>query len=374
MTPAHVAIVETTVDPVYLQLLEEAERRSAIDFESSHQHGARGVVVGPTGGELRHTIKAMQNARRIRNILGPNDEDIHVALITTKQHVDLLKTCSLETRPKSVDDEACRLWANGTLFHDVVTSREDIPWTNDNHANLAQGTSRYKMESLGSILLAPYTETLILDSDAYPCPGFAKMFAMFEPFGKKLWSFASTAAVDLVIGIDQFPYQTRQNQFQLAGVDTGIYSDFEFFADRNTGTHMWNFRRQHTHSLAHFVLLVMEHIYNNVATPENQVIGEQTPFKMALYLFQRLRPSFHEEHFPMHTSCRTYPNKPYAGVDGARNGMYPPDKDGKICGDCRCTPCLINHCGQVHFVTINGQTSWENDTFITDKGNSLRRV
>jgi hypothetical protein len=372
-----VASVEQMVAPIYLKLLQEAENRSAADFSVSHQYGDRGVVIGPTAGELRHTIKAMQNARRIRNILGPNEKDIRVALITTQEHVDLLKTCTSEpeqTRNEAVTSEACRLWANGTLFHDIVTSREDVPWTNDAHANLQQGTSRYWMESLGGILAAPFTETLILDSDSYPCPGFTKMFSMFQPFSNKLWAMPSRAPVDLVTGLDQYPDQHHPNQYPLTGLDSGIHADFEFMADRNLGTHMWNFRNPHTHTFAHFILLVTEHIYNNVATPENQVVGEQTPFKTALYLYKRLRPAFHEEFFPTHTSCRTYPNQSYAGIDGALNGMYPPQEDGKICGDCRCTPCLINHCASTHFVTVNGLHGWENDQFITDKANSLRRV
>lgn len=354
------------VEQVYLDLLKEAERRSETDFSTSHRRGERGVVIGPVDGEFRQTVKSMQNARRIRNI----SRRIRIALITSKAHLELLSTCnegSGVVQPKEVTQEACHLWANGTLFDDVMENWEP-PWTNESHARQSGGNSRYWMKSMAGALLAPYKETLVLDSDSYPCPGFEKLFAVLRPYSEKLWALPSTATVDLAIGLEQYPRPS--GQWSVLG-DLGIYSDFQFFSTRNCGTVLWNFHRQLPHTFVHFLLLVAEHMYNNVATPTNIIVNEQVPFKVALYLFKKLKPSFNEQNFPFHASCRTYPDKNYAGVDGARNGMYPVQSNGKICNECHCTPCLINHLAGAHFVTINGKKGWEDGEFIEGGSNSL---
>ena len=149
------------------------------------------------------------------------------------------------------------------------------------------------------------------------------------------------------------------------------HSDFENFSLRNTGAHLWNFEREHTHVFAHFLVLVAEYLYNVVATAEKGVVNDQDPFRLALYLYQRMVPQFHEVNFPQHASCRTYPDEKYAGLDGARNGMYPVQPDGMICSDCRCTPCLIAHNAATLFVTVNGRKGWESNMKILNGSNSL---
>jgi len=176
--------VAEKINPIYIEFLDEAEHRTQLDFSSSHTRGKRGVVIGPTGGKFAYTIKAIQNARRIRNIIG-NYSDIKIALITEQRHIQLLQYCNTNTSSPELTTEYCRMWANNTLFDDIIQSKEP-PWTNDNHTKLVQGTSHYWMTALSGYLLAPYTTTLFLDSDAYPCPGFQKIFAMTKPFSHKL--------------------------------------------------------------------------------------------------------------------------------------------------------------------------------------------
>lgn len=367
----------------YLDLLAEAERRSASDFEASHARGARGVLIGPVDGEFRHVLRALRNARRVRNVLPPRGGGVRVAIVMSRAHADALGSCGGggdvdggAPRPRGVTQvehyEACRLWANGTLVDDVVFNREPT-WVNESHARQSGGNGRYKMISMGGALVAPYKETLVLDSDAYPCPGFEKIFVMLWPrqlkrYRDKLWALPSTAPVDLATGLDQ--YFESGGKWTLPG-DSGLHSDFPHFPERNCGTVLWNFRRQLTHTFAHFLLLVGEHMYNHVATPDNLIYGEQTPFRVALYLFRKLRPSFNEQHFPSHVSCRTYVDVKYSGIDGARNGMYPMQSDGRICSECHCTPCLINHNAGTYFVNINGKKGWEDDSIIHNASNSL---
>jgi hypothetical protein len=99
------------VDQIYLDLLRKAERRSMNDYASSHNKGKRGVVIGPVDGALRYTIMALENARRIRNVMR-KDSGIKLALITSKAHVNLLNTCrqTKSQRHKSARERVCRLW------------------------------------------------------------------------------------------------------------------------------------------------------------------------------------------------------------------------------------------------------------------------
>jgi hypothetical protein len=178
------------------------------------------------------------------------------------------------------------------------------------------------MISLAGSLLAPYRQSLILDSDSYPCPGLEKLFAIIKPYTKQLWQLPSEAKVDLATSFEQYPWQDTDWQSAVKG-DSGIHTDFQFFPDRNTGTLLYNFDREITHVFAHFVQLVSAHVINNIASPEHKVVGEQTPYKIALFLFKKLRPAFNEQMFPSHVVCRTYPQEKDAGIDGAVNGMYP---------------------------------------------------
>jgi hypothetical protein len=98
----------------------------------------------------------------------------------------------------------------------------------------------------------------------------------------------------------------------------------------NTGAHLWNFEREHSHVFAHLLILVAEYLYNVMAS----VANDQDPSRLVLYLYQQMVPQFHKVNFPQYASCRTYPDKKYAGLDGARNGMYPVQPDGMICSNC----------------------------------------
>lgn len=345
------------IEQVYIDFLKEAERRSELDYNSSHERGKKGIVVGPIDGKFKYMISAMENARRIRTVLA-SDSGVKLAIITSKEYVDILSGCR---RDKSawqelLTAEACRLWANGTLFDDIVFNKEQQVWVNDSHVVDRLG-SRYILTSLGGSLLAPYQQSLLLDSDSYPCPGVEKLFGMLVPYSNKLWPLPSTAKVDLVTSLEQYPWQAPRWKW-VFGNDTSLHSDFQYFADRNTGALLYNYENQLTHTFAHFVQLVAPHVINHIASLNMLVMGDQTPYKIALYLFQKLRPEFNEVQFPSHVSCRTYLNRSHAGIDGAINGMYPKQKDGKICTDCHCTPCLINHNANTMFVTINGKRGW----------------
>jgi len=381
------------VDPIYIELFKKAQLLSKYDYASSHQHGKFGIVIGPTEGNFRHTLRALQNGKRISSILQLNQtqqgistktkKDLKLALMASPVHVQILESCSsymINQQPNKINitrfkekmsdavienlpdqnelEEACRLWANGTLFDHTLKMR-DAPYThNDNHTNLDQGSSKYWLKALGGYRLAPYQHSLFLDSDSYPCPGIQKLFQLTDPdddsFGK-YWQLPVSGPADLAIGIEQ--YAAWQNERWIPG-DKKILSDCTNFAKRNTGAVLFNFQRLLAHTLAHFIPLVSEHIYNHVATPEQTVTNDQVPFRVALYLFRRFQPDFVEHQIPMHTSCRTYPGKYYAGTDGLVNGMYPLQHDGKPCKECSCTPCLINHTPG-YPVTIGGFMGWE---------------
>jgi hypothetical protein len=341
------------VDPVYLELLEVAERNSAADFETSHKRGARGVAIGPTNGKFVFTFNALQNAKRIRYILG-NDRSVKIALMTSQEHLTILfQECS--DNPKTEFAEACRLWANNTLFDDVIVTKDNEFRGNDNHTHGDPGTSNHWLKALGGYRLAPYTRTMFLDSDAYLCPGFEKLFDIVEPVNE--WQIPSLAPAHFVIGIEQF--RVPSPRFWNPG-DDHVYEDFKKVRMRNTGVVLFHFHSRTAHTFAHFIPLVSEHVYNFVATPENKVVNDQTPFRIALFLFNRLVPEFNEQNFPMHSSCRSYPGKKHAGTDGFKNGMLPIQQDGKPCNECRCTPCRVTHF-RVLKVYINGKMGWEAD-------------
>ena len=363
------------IDQVYLDMMDEAEKQSARDFKTSHRKGKRGIVIGPIDGKFKYTKSALENARRIRNIL-PRDSGIRLAIITSKQHVRLLDECkhTSSTWKEPLSHDVCRLWANGTLFDDIVLNKEPTQWTNNFHVTQRLG-SRYIMISLAGSLRAPYQQSLMLDSDSHPCVGVEKLFDILRPYSNKRWALPSTANVDLVTSFEQYPWQDSDWK-KVLGKGSDIHSDFRYFADRNCGTLLYNFDNEITHTFAHFLQLVAAHVINNVATPEMEVMGEQTVYKIALYLFRKLRPAFNEQQFPSHVSCRTYPNDSDSGIDGFRNGMYPIQGDGNPCSECHCTPCLINHNHGAHFVTINGKTGWENDNFIgvINGSNSLKEA
>jgi hypothetical protein len=351
------------VDPVYLKILEEAERRSAADFASSHQAGTLGVVIGPTEGQFeRHTLRALRNARRIRNILA-GDKSIKVAFMTSPEHIEILNGCGTHSNDNSELREACRLWANNSLFDDVISTKDGEYHGNEKHTDQGQGTAKYWLKAMGGYRYAPYKVSLFLDSDAFPCPGFDKLFYLATRPTNKYWQIPSSAPVDFAAGIDQFAQGTGNDAIWIPG-DPTILKDYPFFAERNTGTVLFHFAANRlAHTFAHFIPLVAEHVFNYVATEKTPVINDQCPFRIALYLFCRLRPEFNEQVIPMHTSCRTYPGYSYAGTDGFLNGMFPMQQDGKPCKECSCTPCLITHTAFTHEVLIDGRHGWEDERF-----------
>jgi hypothetical protein len=367
----------------------------------------RGVVFGPVGGRFTHTLRALRNTRRTRNILDEGS-DVRLALVTSMEHKLILERhCAADadavdaavvTANATRDQlgEACRLYSNGTLLNDVVESWPDPPYTDESHnRGPGQGSSQWQMTSLGGPFRAPYVRTLFLDSDSYACPGFEKLFDALAPYSNRRCTSPSYAPANLAIGLEQFPSGSHGKKSAWRGrmiparYDNGgggggsggdangsttplHHADFDYFAMRNTGVHIWDFGiNDHTHVFAHFLVLVAEHLYNNVATVEDGVTNDQDSFRLALYIYRILVPEFHEVNFPQHASCRTYPNSTFAGIDGSRNGMYPVQRDGTMCSDCRCTPCLIAHNAGVLFVTVNGKKGWEDDEKISGGGNSL---
>jgi hypothetical protein len=402
--PQHQVTIEEVnedddVDDIYPKLLAKAKHQSLQDSHVYQIHGQRGVVIGPVGGKFVQTLKALRNARRTRNILNgyDNNSDIKLALVTSMEHKLILEQyCTYNTTTTTITTatdnllknvttkqiiEACQLYSNGTLLDNIIETWPNPPYTNESHnRGKEQGSSQWQMMSLGGPFRAPYQQTLFLDSDAYTCPGFTKLFDILLPYSNKHWTAPSFAPANLAIGLEQYTnnnlrYQIPWYRFIPTKYNRGngtLYTDLNYFSMRNTGVHIWNFQlNEHTHIFAHFLVLVAEHLYNNIATVDYGVTNDQDPFRLALYIYQQLVPEFHEVNFPQHTSCRTYPNYTYAGIDGARNGMYPIQPDGTICSDCQCTPCLIAHNTGVLFVTVNGKKGWEDDKKIYNGSNSL---
>uniref|UniRef100_A0A7S3QDI3 Uncharacterized protein n=1 Tax=Chaetoceros debilis TaxID=122233 RepID=A0A7S3QDI3_9STRA len=482
--PAHAKL---GVDPIYIQLFQEAKKRSRKDYDQKernnssnnssnsninsssnsrplpHSQGHVGIVIGPTAGNFKHTVKALENAKRIRMVMdknsdlntrtnnsGENDNGggsanaggggLKLAIMISPEHLKVLNKCptvdelllkkklriyvivndidSTLSITQELLDEACRLWRSDSdststtasnhaypstspLFDHVLPMHKDqhdyefIP--NDNHTDTRQGSSHYWLTALSAYRLAPYTHTLFLDSDAYPCPGIESLFELTMrsdvTFGK-YWQLPTARAGDLAIGIEQ--YAAWQNELWIPG-DRDILKDCASFAERNTGAVLWNFSdngdgdgdgdddyHNRAHTLTHFIPLVAEHIYNHVASPEQKVVNDQVPFRVALYLYYRFVPEFIEHQISMHTSCRTYPNNEVAGTDGFINGMYPlqgqwrgqeGDKQNMHCSECSCTPCLINHTAGTWMVTVDGWKGWEENapSNLGDKTTRRRR-
>lgn len=345
------------IDPAYIELLEKAAEPDDEGFPP--KHGDCGVAF-VLGGQFKYLYQGLLNAERIRKSLRSNDPEIRVAVFTNRNFISLLNTCiSNETAIQNAADlagvastkakEGCKLWT----FVDDWFAIEDlkVPYTKPDMGH--QATTEFWMSTLVANTRAPYTRTLFLDSDAYVCPGFADLFLMADPMdSNNLWTFPSTHVADLVIGVDQYPYNRMHRHHPSPG-NLSILTDFEFFSDRNTGTYVLNFHRQEVHTFVRFIQLVAEHLYNNVATKGKEITNDQVPFKLALYLFHKAY-DFHENTIPLHSSCRTYINTDHAGTRGEFNGMYPIQNDtGRPCDKCGCTPCLINHLAGTHHVNLN---------------------
>ena len=372
---------ENGIDPIYLQLLKRAQKNSQTRLQvSPKKQPYEGIVIGPTEGKWeRHTFRALQNARRIRNVLAmTNSTNVKVALMTSQEHVDLLQSCNqvpqedeegtvankssgsskhwilhmkqlgIAMEAYSTFREACRLWDHGKLFDDIVVTQLGDLQPNDNHTNLSQGTSSYWLKALGGYRNAPYKTSLFVDTDAYPCPGVEKLFAVTF-FPQKYWQLNVKRPADLAIGLEQFPNDGGQEDWNPGrgqGPDNTdmLWQEYSEFTCRNTGVVLFHFARPLTLLFTEFLPLVAEHVYNNVAAKVNQTVtNDQTPFRIALFVFRRLYPLFTEQNFPMHASCRSYPGKRHAGTDGFVNGMFPLMPNGKHCDECYCTPCLVAH-------------------------------
>jgi hypothetical protein len=354
------AAAQHGVDPIYLELLQVAQQRSHQDFQSSHKRGEIGIVIGPTDGDfLKHSLRALRSARRIRNVLQNNSLGIRLAFMTTPAHVQLLdKQCSADPIHRKYV-HACQLWANNTLFDDVILTQDDYQW-NDNHTRPDFTASRFWLKSLGSYRHAPYKLSLFLDSDAFVCPGFERIFAMGRPKEQKYWQLRHQGITDFAAGIDQYAFGTGSNIHLVPG-DPAILKDYFTFPERNTGTLLFHFHRELTHVFAHFVPLVAEYMWTHKATTEKPILNDQCPFRVALYLFQRLHPDFVDQTIAQHTSCRAYPGWNASGTHAEHSRMIPSLLDGSMCNECYCTPCLVAHFSLNLPIPIHGKMGWEDD-------------
>jgi hypothetical protein len=346
------------VDPIYLELLSEAERRSTADYKTSHARGDKGIVIGPTDGNfLSHTLLALRSARRMRNMLV--DQDFRIALATTPEHIQILRTkCQHGQLPLDpAYQESCRLWANNTLFDDVIPIVDEYQW-NDNFTRPEHVSSKYWLKSLSSYRHAPYRLSLVLDSDAFTCPGFENLFQMAEPSRQDVWQLSHQGQTDFAAGIDQYPFGTGLNAFLIPGKREYL-QDYDDFPERNTGTMLFSFHRQLTHTFVHFVPLVAEYIWNHKASSKHAIINDQCPFRLAMYLFKRFHPEFVDQQIPQHACCRTYPGNPVAGTHAEKSRMMLLLADGTRCNDCMCTPCLITHFSQDYPVPVQGRMGYE---------------
>ena len=385
--------------------------------------------------------------------------EVKVALLLSSQHVELLQSCSnmynhnnnqsnnvvvnnvtheeLEALgiPQAAWQrypQACQLWNHGNVVDEVIVTPPlhddndynsennkdhnnnndiDPQWLSrssmDQYADLTQGTAMHQLAKLGSYRHAPYQVTIFLDSDAYPCPGVEKLFAVASSIinHEKLWQFPIRRPADIAIGMEQYPKdgtqpiwnpgRQRQQQQHKQGTIMGsqrklLWHEYESFATRNTGVVLFRFQRPVTWVFAEFLPLVGQHLYQQeqqqqqqqeqqeqqhvvAATTETttrtttnttptttttterpKIPNDQVAFKVALFVFKRLFsvPSnststsshdFVEQQWPMHVSCRTYPGFDCAGTDGFLNGMFPLQSNGKHCNECHCTPCLVSH-------------------------------
>ena len=347
------------VHQIYLDLFAKAKKLTSDDWDSVVFRGQRGVLIGPIAGAFRHITKALQNARRIRSIL-PHNSTIKIAIMLSDQIKAILENCTSNSVPEDAD--ACRLWNGGALFDDVIIIEKDLPYKPNeaNTYNSKETSGLYWMQALAGYRFAPYVETLFLDSDARPCPGFEKIFSILKPFSNQLWPMPLFKIVDLAIGIDQYRDSGAPGTPYWCPGDPRVLVDFKYYSERNTGTVLLNFHSQLARQFAHFVPLVAEHVYNNVASaPGKEVTNDQIPFLVALYLFRRLEPNFNEQILPIHTSCRTYAGIKAAGIDGDKNGMFPLMENGKHCRTCYCTPCLVTHGTSI--AIQDGKMGWEED-------------
>ena len=364
------------IDPIYIRLLERARISSEKRLQTSPKKPCQGIVIGPTDGKFRHTRTALENAQRIRNVLAMTRNDIStkLALLTSQTHYNALQFCSSpnvtalkkqrDMKPLGIPDvsvasylESCLLWNNGTLFDNVLVSDLGDLQPNDHHADFHQGSSTFQLKALASYRQAPYQTSLFLDSDAYPCPDFEKLFAIANHTqnDQRYWQLPLFRLVDLATGLEQFPLDGNRplwnpGRRQGPNAENLLWDDYQAFVPRNTGVVLLHFQGPDmlASTFAEFVPLVGEHLYNNVATGNQKIVNDQIPFKVALFVFHKLVPNFVEAQLPMHASCRTYPGHMNAGTDGFRNGMFPIQSNGKHCRECHCTPCLITHTVRVH--------------------------
>lgn len=386
---------EEPFDPIHLEMLKEAERRSAQDFHSTgidaaylglfelaqrkskeqyekkikDAYGERGVVIGPTAGPnfKRHGMRVLKNGRRIRNIIqGTNlTGKVRLAWMATPEHIAELDLC-LDDNNETVKNskqhmEMCELWGNNTIFDDVVSTKS-LPLNSTSSKD--EIVRQYKIHYLQSLVHAPYIDNFFLDSDAYPCPGFETLFHLVDlkmatpgnKFGK-LWQLPVAKPADLAIGIEQFNSATVANRLPVPG-DPNVLKDYREFVMRNSGSFLLSFQRPTGYTFVQFLSLLVDYV---AYTMKIQVQRDQHYLRTALYLIRRLEPNFVEHQIPMHASCRTYPGKSFAGTDGFINGMYPLQQDGTHCKECYCTPCLINHLASTYFVNLLGQKGWEKD-------------
>ena len=359
---------EYGIDPVYIKLLKKAQENSEKRRQTlPPKKPVQGIVIGPTEGRFHtFTFRALQNARRIRNIIAmTNKTEIQVTLMTSQEHHDILQLCGTtnitedEKKKLGITDkvdnvflEACRLWDSGSLFDDVIITKLDGLQPNDSFVDAGQGpkggTSAFWLKALGSYRNAPYQTSLFIDSDSYPCPGFEKLFLLTRPIGQKIWQLPILRPADLAIGLEQFPIAPGNfhwNPGRGQGPDGSdvFLEEFKTFSSRNTGAVLFHFDGPLALVFAEFLPLVAEHVYNHVATAEHEVPNDQTSFKIAQFVFQKLVPDFVEQQFPMHASCRSYGGAKFTGTDGYLNGMFPLQSDGKHCSECYCTPCVIVH-------------------------------
>jgi hypothetical protein len=305
---------------------------------------------------------------RIRHILDSNDESVKIALMTSDAHIQVLLSCAdpsqAAVRAREQDPslkEGCRLWANGTLLDDLLPTIDNEYKHNDNHTNTQQGSSFNMLKNMASYRHGPYTMNLFVDTDAYPCPGFSKLFDLVKfPGASKAWQVPVTADADVAIGLEQYPHDPVNPRHFCPG-DPNKLRDWFSFTYRNDGVVLFHFHRKLTHVFAHFIPLVSEYVYNHVGNRTVKVVNDQTPFNIALYLFHRLVPEFLDTPIPMHASCRAYPGAKYAGTDGFINGMLPIQQDGEYCDECKCSPCLISHFANLRLLKIDGRKGWEED-------------
>jgi len=365
--------------PSYISILQEAYRRADEDISTGNTRGKlgrRGVVIGPTEGHIRHTVKALQNARRIRTVLGL-DKSVKIALMTSESHIHLLHNCvgpvnktrfkiwnkTMSSEEKNHVSMLCKLWANGTVLDDLLPTIDNEYKHNDNNTNTEQGSSFNMMKNMASYVHGPYVQSLFLDTDAYPCPGFPKLFSLVKNTHlSKAFKTPITGNADVAIGLEQYSFDPRNGAKHFCPGNPDKLQDWFTFNYRNDGVVLFHYHRKISNVFAHFIPLISEHVYNHVASPTWKIVNDQTPFNIALYLFHRLVPEFVETVIPQHSSCRSYPGKKYAGIDGFLNGMLPIQQDGKPCRECRCSPCLISHFASAYRLELSDRKyGWEDN-------------